>query len=112
MNEKVLKCLYDIKFAIEEIDSYFNQENISFANYQTNILVKRAVERDLEIIGEATNRILKEDPEFEIENAHRIVGLRNQIIHGYDTVSDENIWGVLINYLPKLKAEITKIIGS
>jgi uncharacterized protein with HEPN domain len=112
MNEKVLKCLYDIKFAIEEIDSYFNQENISFANYQTNILVKRAVERDLEIIGEATNRILKEDPEFEIENAHRIVGLRNQIIHGYDTVSDENIWGVLINYLPKLKAEIIKLIGS
>jgi uncharacterized protein with HEPN domain len=112
MNEKVLKCLYDIKFAIEEIDSYFNQENISFANYQNNILVKRAVERDLEIIGEATNRILKEDPEFEIENAHRIVGLRNQIIHGYDTVSDENIWGVLINYLPKLKAEIIKLIGS
>jgi uncharacterized protein with HEPN domain len=112
MNEKVLKYLYDIKFAVQEIDSYFDQDNISFENYQTNILLKRAVERDLEIIGEATNRILKEDPEFKIENAHRIVGLRNQIIHGYDTVSDENIWGVLINYLPKLKAEIIKIIGS
>jgi uncharacterized protein with HEPN domain len=111
MNEKVLKCLYDIKFAIEEIDSYFDQDNKSFENYQTNILLKRAVERDLEIIGEATNRILKEDPEFEIENAHRIVGLRNQIIHGYDTVSDENIWGVLINYLPKLKVEIEKLTG-
>ena len=111
MNEKVLKCLYDIKFAIEEIDSFFDQGNKSFENYQTNNLIKRAVERDLEIIGEATNRILKEDPEFEIENAHRIVGLRNQIIHGYDTVSDENIWGVLIIYLPKLKEEIKKLTG-
>ncbi len=52
MNEKVLKCLYDIKFAIEEIDSYFDQNSQSFENYQTNILLKRAVERDLEIIGE------------------------------------------------------------
>ena len=111
MNEKVLKCLYDIKFAIEEIDSYFDQDNKSFENYQANILLKRAIERDLEIIGEATNRILKEDPEFEIENAYRIVGLRNQIIHGYDTVSDENIWGVLINYLPKLRVEIEKLTG-
>ncbi len=112
MNERILKCLFDIKLAIEEIDSYFDQENRSFENYRTNILLKRAVERDLEIIGEATNRILKEDPEFEIENAHRIVGLRNQIIHGYDTVSDENIWGVLINYLPKLKSEINLLTGS
>jgi uncharacterized protein with HEPN domain len=59
MNEKILKCLYDIKSAVEEIDSYFDQDNISFENYQTNTLLKRAVERDLEIIGEATNRILK-----------------------------------------------------
>ena len=57
MNEKVLKCLYDIRFAIEEIDSCINQENKSFENYQSNILLKRAIERDLEIIGEATNRI-------------------------------------------------------
>ena len=103
--------MYDIKFAIEEIDSIFDQGNKSFENYQANTLIKRAVERDLEVIGEATNRILKEDPEFEIENTHRIVGLRNQIIHGYDTVSDENIWGVLINYLPRLKEEIKKLTG-
>lgn len=112
MNEKVLKSLYDIRFAIEEIDSYFKKETKSFENYQLNVLLKRAIERDLEIIGEATNRILKEDPEFNIENGQRIVGLRNQIIHGYDTVSDENIWGVLIKYLPKLKEEADKLIDS
>jgi len=64
----------------------------------------------LEIIGEAMNRILKEDPDFLIENARRIVGLRNQIIHGYDSISDENIWGVVINYLPNLKTEVENLI--
>lgn len=110
MNERVLKCLYDIKFALDEIDSYFFSEEKTFENYHTNILLKRAIERDLEIIGEATNRILKENHGIEIENAHRIIGLRNQIIHGYDDVSDENIWGVLITHLPKLKKEIEKLI--
>lgn len=56
------------------------------------------------------NRILREDPNFPIENAYRIVGLRNQIIHGYNMVSDENIWAILINHLPKLKLEVEKLI--
>lgn len=72
--------------------------------------MKRAIERDLEIIGEAMNRILREDPDLQIENAKRIVGLRNQIIHGYDSVSDENIWGIVINHLPKLKTKVEKLI--
>lgn len=52
------------------------------------------------------NRILKEDPNFPIEGAVRIVGLRNQIIHGYDSISDENIWAILVNHLPKLRNEV------
>lgn len=110
MNEKVLKCLYDIKIAIEEIDGFFYENDFSFSFYSTNILVKRAVERNLEIIGEAMNRILREDADFPIENAYRIVGLRNQIIHGYDMVSDENIWAILQNHLPKLKNEVNQLI--
>ncbi len=58
------------------------------------------------------NRILKEEPDFMIENAHRIVGLRNQVIHGYDSVSDENIWRIIVNHIPKLKAEIEKLINN
>jgi uncharacterized protein with HEPN domain len=58
------------------------------------------------------NRILKEEPGFTIENARRIVGLRNQIIHGYDSVSDENIWGIIVNHIPKLKQEIEKLIKN
>jgi len=64
----------------------------------------------LEIIGEAINRILLIDPDFPIKNARRIVGLRNQIIHSYDNISDENIWGIIINHLPNLKIEISELI--
>lgn len=110
MNEKVLKCLYDIKSAIEEIDSFLVSKPIDFENYKNDTLLKRACERNLEIIGEAMNRILREDPDFQIENAKRIIGLRNQIIHGYDAVSDESIWGILVNHIPKLRKEISKLI--
>jgi uncharacterized protein with HEPN domain len=112
MNEKVLKCLYDIKFSIEEIDSFFAGRQITFENYSSDKLLKRAVERNLEIIGEAMSRILREDDEFPIENAHRIVGLRNQIIHGYNNVSDENIWSILIIHFPKLKEEINNLLNK
>ncbi|TAL64870.1 MAG: DUF86 domain-containing protein [Bacteroidetes bacterium] len=110
MNERVLKCLYDIKIAAEEIDSFFKTESRDFENYKGNSLLKRAIERNLEIIGEAMNRILKEDPDFHLGNAKRIIGLRNQIIHGYDTVSDESIWGIITNHLPKLKTEVDLLI--
>jgi uncharacterized protein with HEPN domain len=110
MNEKVLKCLYDIKLAIDEIDTFFINREKRFSDYTKDIVLKRAIERNLEIIGEAMNRILKEEPEFSIKNAKRIVGLRNQIIHGYDSISDENIWGIVINHIPKLKSEIEKLI--
>lgn len=73
-------------------------------------MLKRATERNLEIIGEAMNRILKEDPGFHIENSKKIIGLRNQIIHGYDSVSDESIWGIITVHLPKLKMEIDSLL--
>ena len=74
-------------------------------------MLKRAVERNLEIIGEAMNRIIKRDESFakSITNAKSIVGLRNQVIHAYDNISDENIWSILINHLPKLKLEIDEL---
>lgn len=75
-------------------------------------MLKRAVERDLEIIGEAVNRILKRDPEFPIEYAKKIVGLRNQIIHAYDNISDENIWAIISKLIPNLKKEISKFINN
>jgi len=110
MTEKQLKLLYDVKLAIDEIDTFFQAEPKTYENYKNNILLRRAVERNLEIIGEAMNRILRDEPSFPIENAIRIVGLRNQIIHGYDSVSDETIWGVVTLHIPKLKTDIEKMI--
>jgi uncharacterized protein with HEPN domain len=112
MDERILKSLYDIKLAIEEIDSFLINEEKVFLNYSNNTLLKRGIERNLEIIGEAVNRILRDTPEFEITNARRIIGLRNQIIHAYDSISDENIWSIVINHLPNLKIEIEEKINN
>jgi uncharacterized protein with HEPN domain len=75
-------------------------------------MLKRAIERDLEIIGEAINRIITKDSSFvdKITDSRAIIGLRNQVIHAYDSISDENIWAILINHLPKLKSEINALI--
>jgi len=112
MDERILKWLYDIKIAIAEIDSFFDTNERSFVNYQQNTLLKRAVERELEIIGEAVNRIISRDSSFEkkIQDAKNIISLRNHVIHAYDNISDENIWAILINHLPKLKSEIESLI--
>lgn len=74
------------------------------------MILKRATERDLEIIGEAINRILKQNPDFPIDHARKIVGLRNQIIHAYDNISDENIWAIIQKHLPLLKKEVVRLI--
>jgi uncharacterized protein with HEPN domain len=112
MNEKILKYLYDIQLSITEIDSFFENGEKKYGVYKNSTLIKRAIERDMEIIGEAMGRILKEDTDFNITNAKRIVGLRNQIIHGYDSISDENIWAIVINHLPKLKIEVDTLINK
>lgn len=112
MDERIHKWLYDIKIAIEEIDSYFPDSSRNFYVYKDNLMMKRAIERDLEIIGEAINRIIKADPDFlnKITNAKAIIGLRNQVIHSYDNISDEIIWSILTTHLPKLKLEISLIL--
>ena len=112
MDDRILKWLYDIDFALNEIESYFEEKEKDFSQYQKNIMLKRAIERDLEIIGEAVSRILKHDSLFEnkISDAKAIVGLRNQVIHAYDNISDENIWSIIINHAPKLKKEVSKLI--
>lgn len=111
MDIRIKKWLIDIKFAIEEIESFFENKPKDFLEYKKNLMLKRAIERNLEIIGEATNRIYKHESDIQIENAKSIIGLRNLIIHSYDNISDENIWAIIINHIPKLKKEINKIIN-
>ena len=112
MDERILKWLFDIKMSIDEIEDFFKNEEKDFFKYRNNLMLKRAVERNLEIIGEATNRIITRDSLFheKITNAKAIIGLRNQVIHAYDNISDENIWSILTNHLPKLKTEVENLI--
>ena len=112
MDEKILKWLYDIKVAIEEIDSFFEGHEKIIAFYKDNLVVKRAIERNLEIIGESTNRIYKRNPEIELEHTKDIIGLRNFIIHSYDNITDETIWAIIINHLPKLKVNVEKLLNK
>ncbi|MEX2593277.1 MAG: HepT-like ribonuclease domain-containing protein, partial [Anditalea sp.] len=66
----------------------------------SDIKTKRAIERDWEIIREAANRILKKDKSFKPDNAEKIIGTPNRIIHEYDRISDDLIWRMVINHLP------------
>lgn len=81
-----------------------------FQEYINDIKTKRAVERNLEIIGEAVNRILKKNEDFDLNNAKKIIDTRNRIIHGYDRISDELVWSIVINHLPQLKQEIQELL--
>jgi uncharacterized protein with HEPN domain len=112
MDKEIQTWLFDILQFIEEVDSYFEENQRIFEIYRNDIKTKRAIERNLEIIGEAVNRILKKDSTFNIVNAKQIIGTRNRIAHGYDTVSDDFIWSIVINHLPKLKEEITILLNS
>lgn len=109
MELKIQKYLYDIITSINSIYEYIGK-NRDFSEYSENKLLRRAVERELEIIGEAANRIMRIDSEFPIDNARKIVDLRNWVIHGYDKVDDVIIWGILTNHLPKLKVQVEKLM--
>lgn len=112
MDKDIQTWLYDILLSINEIDSYFEPDKRFFEIYRNDIKTKRAVERDIEIIGEAVNRILKKDSKFQLDNAQKIIGTRNRIAHGYDNVSDDLIWSIIINHLPKLKEEILLMLNE
>lgn len=103
------KLLTDIRQAIEEFDSFFEGTR-NFEAYQQDLKLRKAVERELEIIGEAMNRLLELDPEIGISDARKVVNLRNRIIRGYDKVVDEIIWGVLSKHLPTLQKEVDSLL--
>jgi uncharacterized protein with HEPN domain len=112
MDIEIKTWLYDILQSIEEIESYFKGSPKIFETFIKDIKTKRTVERDIEIIGETTNRILKKDSNIHLENAQKIIGTRNRIAHGYDKISDDLIWSIVINHLPKLKAEISELLSK
>ncbi len=109
MQDEILTWLTSIKQAITEINQFLPDRK-NFLNFQKDIKTKRAIERNVEIIGEAISRILKAQPDIEISHARRIVDTRNRIIHGYDTVSEDIIWAIVLKELPELEKEVDKLL--
>jgi uncharacterized protein with HEPN domain len=109
MNDLEKKYLLDIKNSIENIETHLGRQKI-FESYIKNITIRRAVERELEIIGEATSRLVKIRPDIKISYVRIIINLRNRVIHAYDTVDHNIIWKIVVNDLPVLKTEIEKLL--
>jgi uncharacterized protein with HEPN domain len=104
------KLLTDILNSVISIDEHLEHRKI-FEEYISNKTKRRAVERELEIIGEAVNQLLKLNPFISISFARQIVDLRNKVIHAYDNVNDMVIWNVIVNHIPKLKLEVTQLLN-
>lgn len=111
MDNYIKKHLHDILTAIEEIDSFFGDRPKSFNDFDKDLCLRRAAERNIEIIGEAMNRILKTNPEIKITNARKIVDARNYVIHGYDSLSLDILWSIIVNHLPHLKQEVIDMLN-
>ena len=103
------KYLFDIHSSIDSINEYLEGKR-DFNEYQANKLLRRGIERELEIIGEAASRILKLDSSINIENARKIVDLRNWVIHSYDKIDAVIIWGIVSKQLPILKKQVDKLL--
>lgn len=111
MQLEIQTYLFDIKTSIDSIDDYLGEKR-DFSAYKINKQLKRAIERELEIIGEASGRILKIDPNFPLEDARKIVDLRNWVIHGYDIIDDVIIWGIISKQLPILKLQVEILLKN
>jgi len=111
MMERIKKYLSDILISIELIED-FSQNTLNFADYQSDMKTQSAVERQLAIIGEALNKISKEKDSIDIRNAKQIIGLRNRLIHAYDSIDNAIVWAILKNHLPGLKIEIQEVFST
>ncbi len=111
-DEYILKHLQDVLDAINELESFFADFPKRFDLFEKDGLRICAVERKTEIMGEAINRILKREPSFQFPNARDIINTRNRIIHGYDSVETEFLWGLVIRHIPQLKEDIERLMAE
>lgn len=112
MDSRIQVYLLDILTSIERIDSFFEGKPMRYEDYLADWQLRLAVERCIEIIGEAMNRILKLEPEVPITHAKAIVGTRNRIIHAYDAISPDIIWAIIVNHLSNLKEEVKALMKN
>jgi uncharacterized protein with HEPN domain len=109
-NDRRLAYLSDIVCAIGLTDDFCAGKDI--ARFKGDLLFRSAVERQFTIIGEAVNQLLQLGCAFEgsISAARQIVGFRNQLIHNYGSIDPDLVWTVIIQDLPALKGECSRLI--
>lgn len=109
MEAEIKKFLFDIRESIDSIEKYLGDQR-DYDKYLADKMLRRAVEREFEIIGEAMSRIEKIDPKINISSKRQIIGVRNRVIHGYDKIDNEIIWGIIVRHLPTLKVEVDSLL--
>ena len=112
MKNQTRKLLFDILDSARSIHEWCHCR--SYEEYEADRQLRRAVEREFEIIGEALNQLMQLDPSTAKHITHipRIIGFRNRIIHGYNTIDNATVWGVIDRYLPPLIAEVDKLLSQ
>ena len=109
MHPEIKVWLKDIELSIKEIHEFLPHPRNYFL-FQKDLKTRKAVERNIEIIGEAMKRIMEVEPDILISDSRKIIDTRNRIIHGYDSVSADVIWLIVIRYLPLLEKEVKKLL--
>jgi uncharacterized protein with HEPN domain len=106
------KYLFDIGEACASIAAFTAGK--SFDDYSRDPLLRSAVERQFEIVGEALSRLLQVEPGLvgRVTEASRIVAFRNRLIHGYASVANEVVWGVVERNLAVLRREVADLLGE
>lgn len=105
------KYLFDVLSSCNEIARFV--DGYSLDQYLENPLVRRAVERDLEIIGEALVQLRAVAPEIaaSIADIQRIIGMRNRLVHAYAEVDDEIVWDAATQEVPLLAIAVRNLLN-
>lgn len=106
------KLLWDAQQATERVARFTATK--SFADYEADDYLRSAVERQFEVVGEALNRLSRLDPATAatIAELPRVVAFRNVLIHGYASVDNRIVWGVIEGSLSSLRASLSRLLAQ
>lgn len=111
MHADARKFLWDARRAAERV-AHFTRGK-TFAEYEADDLLRSGVERQLAIVGEALAQLRRIDPTTAaaISELPRITGFRNVLIHGYATVDNRIVWGVIEANLAPLLTSLDALLA-
>jgi uncharacterized protein with HEPN domain len=111
MRLEARKYLFDMQEAVELIVRFTDGRSLD--EYSADAMLRSAVERQFEILGEALGKLAKLDPTLaeRISDHRRIIAFRNVLIHDYDAILDEVVWGVIETQLPSLRTLLSELLS-